>query len=126
LKEKSPNNSRLKYSDPNDTITTSDLIDSVLATAMHATRASANLSLINNTPGSLAFHRGMLLDIPLIADLITIRNSLQAIIDKSPRVANLHLLNHDHQDGEQVLFKSSRLTNSALYGLVPTSSNQFM
>jgi hypothetical protein len=59
----------------------------------------------NNTPGSLAFHRDMLLDIPLVADLITIRNSSQAIIDESLRVANLHRLNHDYRVGKQILFK---------------------
>jgi hypothetical protein len=96
---------RLKYSDPNDTITANDLIDSVFATAIHDTRASANRSLMNNTPGSLAFHRDMLLDIPLVADLITIRNSRQTIIDESLRVANLHRLNHDYRAGERVLFK---------------------
>jgi hypothetical protein len=90
---------------PNDIITASDLIDSVLATAMHATRASANRSLTNNTSGALAFHRDMLSDIPLIADLITIRNSRQAIIDESLRVANMQRLNHDYRVGEQVLFK---------------------
>jgi hypothetical protein len=89
---------------PNDIITASDLIDSVLATAMHmhATRASANRSLMNNTPGALAFHRDMLMGIPLIADLITIRNSRQAIIDESHRVANLHRLNPDYHVGEKV------------------------
>jgi hypothetical protein len=90
---------------PNDIITASDLIDSVLATYMHATRASANRSLMNNTPGALALHRDMPLDIPLIADLITIRNSRQAIIDESLRVANMQRLNHDYRFGEQVLFK---------------------
>jgi hypothetical protein len=62
-------------------------------------------SLMNHTPGALAFHRDMLLDIPLIADLITIRNSRQRIIDERLRVANLHRLNHDYRIGEQVLFK---------------------
>ena len=60
---------------------------------------------MNNTPGALAFHCDMLLDIPLIADLITIHNSRQAIIDESLRIANLHRLNHDYRVNEQVLFK---------------------
>jgi hypothetical protein len=47
----------------------------------------------------------MMLDIPLIADLITIRNSRQRIIDERLRVANLHRLNHDYRIGERVLFK---------------------
>jgi hypothetical protein len=87
---------------PNDLYDANDMIDSILATAMHATRASANRSLMNNTPGALAFHRDMMLDIPLIADLLTIRNSRQAIIDESLRHANLKRLNHDYRVGEQV------------------------
>jgi hypothetical protein len=47
----------------------------------------------------------MLLDIPLVADLITIRNSRQAIIDESLRVASMRRLNHDYRINEQVLLK---------------------
>jgi hypothetical protein len=112
---------------PNDIITASDLIDSVLATAMHATRASTNRSLMNNTPGALAFHRDMLLDIPLIADLITIRNSRHAIIDENLRVANMQRLNHDYRVGEQgFCSRSTRPRNSMPDGPVPTISNQSM
>jgi hypothetical protein len=60
---------------------------------------------MNHIPGALAFHRDMMLDIPLIADLITIRKSRQSIIDESLRIANLSRLNHDYRVGEQVLLK---------------------
>jgi hypothetical protein len=47
-----------------------------------------------------------MLDILRIADLITIRNSRQATIDESLRIANLcRLSHHDYRQGEQVLFK---------------------
>jgi hypothetical protein len=46
-----------------------------------------------------------MLYIPLIADLLTIRNSRQAIIDESLRHANLKRLNHDYCVGEHVLLK---------------------
>jgi hypothetical protein len=42
----------------------------------------------------------MMLDIPPTADLITIHNSLQAIVDESLRAANLRRLNHDYRIGE--------------------------
>jgi hypothetical protein len=90
---------------PNDIINASELIDSVLAAAMHATRAFANRSLSNNTPGSLAFHRNMMSDIPLIADLITIRNSRQAAVDESLRITNLRRLSNDYSQGERVMFR---------------------
>jgi hypothetical protein len=75
---------------------------------MHATRASANRALSlspNNSPGSRAFHRDMMLDIPLIADLITIRSSRQAAVHESIRIANLCQLTHDNRQREQVMFK---------------------
>jgi len=46
----------------------SDIVDTALATASHASRATLHRSL-NNSPGALVFHRDMFLDIPLIADL---------------------------------------------------------
>jgi hypothetical protein len=83
---------------------------------MYATQASANRSLSNNTPGSLDFHRDMMLDIPLIADLITICNSLQATVDDSLRIANLRRLNHDYRQCEQVMSKSKNPTHARWTG----------
>ena len=48
------------------------LIDAAFATAMHATRICANSRLQNYSPGVLAFGRDMFLDIPVVADIITI------------------------------------------------------
>jgi hypothetical protein len=50
-----------------------------------------------------ARHRDMILNIPLILDLITIRNSRQSIVNESLGVANLKWLDHDYRVGEQVL-----------------------
>ena len=44
-----------------------DIIDQVLATAMHSTRVNVTTTL-KVYPGSLVFGRDMFLDIPLIAD----------------------------------------------------------
>jgi transposase InsO family protein len=81
---------------PLDFMHANDLIDSVSATTMFASRVLPYRSLMDNTPGALAFHRDMLLDIPLIADLITIRNSRQRIINERLRLVDLHRLNHDY------------------------------
>ena len=51
------------------------VIEEVLATAMHATRAATSESLSGNSPGALAFSRDMFLDIPLYADMLAIRNN---------------------------------------------------
>jgi hypothetical protein len=82
----------LLVNSPNNLYDTNGLIYSVLvATAMDATRASSNCSLLNHTPGALAsLHRDMMMDIPLIAaDLITMRNSRPVIIDEKLCIANL-------------------------------------
>jgi hypothetical protein len=63
---------------------------------MHATRAaSLNRNLVYNTPGAFAFfHRDMMLELPLIADVITIYNSRQVIVDDILIAANVQRLNH--------------------------------
>jgi len=52
----------LNMNDPN-------MVDNALATAMHATRCAASRSLSYQSPGALAFHRDMLLNIPLQSNL---------------------------------------------------------
>ena len=48
------------------------LVDKALATAMHATHCASHSSLNNYSPGGLVFCHDMLMDIPLIADIITL------------------------------------------------------
>ena len=43
-----------------------------LATAMHATRCAASQSLNGLSPGSIAFRRDMFIDIPYVADILSI------------------------------------------------------
>jgi hypothetical protein len=45
------------------------IIDNALATAMHITRSATSRTLGNNSPGALAFHRHMFLNLPFQADL---------------------------------------------------------
>jgi hypothetical protein len=65
-----------------------DVIDTALATASYASRASLHRSL-NVSPGTLVFHRDMLLNIPLIADLTMIRERRQVLIDENLRRQNM-------------------------------------
>jgi hypothetical protein len=58
------------------------VITEVLATAMHATRCAANSGLGGFSPGALAFHRDMYLDIPLLADMVALQANRQDIIDR--------------------------------------------
>jgi hypothetical protein len=93
-------------SPPQDTGQASDLIDQCLATAMHATRATAHKSLNNLSPGALVFQRDMYLDIPLIADIMAITNQREATVNSTLMKVNQHRLTYDYKVGEQVLVKA--------------------
>ena len=77
-----------------------------LATAMHATRCASHQALHNMTPGSLAFRRDMLFDIPFLTDFIALKHSRQAVVDKRVQLANAHRLRHEFRLQDQVLKKS--------------------
>ena len=81
------------------------IVDGALATAMHAMRCSVSRSL-GIAPGSLVFHRDMILDIPLVADLIMIREKRQQLIDENLRRQNAKRRHWDYVAGQQVLIKT--------------------
>ena len=64
------------------------VIEETLATAMHACRCACSESLQDQSPGSLAFSRDMFLDIPLIADIMSIQANRQRLIDRRLMRAN--------------------------------------
>ncbi len=78
------------------------VIEETLATAMHACRCACTSSLGYNSPGALAFHRDMFLDIPLIADIITLQKNRQALVDKRLLRVNAGRIKHDYAVGDQV------------------------
>ena len=49
-----------------------NIIDEALATAMHALRCNPVSTLGNYSPGALVFNRDMLLNLPLVTDIITL------------------------------------------------------
>ena len=79
------------------------LVEQALATAMHATCCASHSSLDNVSPGGLVFRRDMFLDIPLIADIVTLQGLRQQQIDKRLLRANAKRIVHDFQVGELVL-----------------------
>ena len=85
-----------------------DIVDTALATASYASRASLHRTL-NISPGALVFHRDMLLNIPLLADLALIRNNRQILIDENLRQQNLKRRQFDYQVGQKVLLLNSKL-----------------
>ena len=80
-----------------------NLVERAVATAMHATRCAAHSSLGRYTPGSVVFRRDMYLDIPLLADIITISEARQQIIDKRLLQANAKRIHHEFKVGDEVL-----------------------
>ena len=79
------------------------LIDRALATAMHATRCASTQALQGLSPGAVTFRRDMHLDIPIIADVLTLRDQRQRIIDQRLLQANARRISHDYAVGDQVL-----------------------
>ena len=78
-----------------------NLVDEAIATASHAYRSTVH-STLGVSPGALVYHRDMLLDVPYVADLITLRNRRQLKIDENLRKENNRRRNYDYRVGESV------------------------
>ena len=78
------------------------LVDTALQTAAYSARVAIH-STLNVAPGALAFHRDMLLNIPLIADLQLLRDKRQLLIDEQTMRANRRRISHDYQPTDQVM-----------------------
>ena len=76
-------------------------VDYALALASHALRSTAH-STLHHSPGSISFHRDMLLDFPFIPDLIALRARRQQVIDTNLHRENHRRRTHDYQPGDQV------------------------
>ncbi len=69
---------------PQNMAQATQIIDSALATTMHALRCSMHHAL-HMSPGAFVFRRDMFLNIPLIANLQTIQDRRQLLIDENLR-----------------------------------------
>jgi len=90
-----------------------NVVDEALATAAHAVRANVHTTT-GHSPGSLAFRRDMLLDIPLIVDLTAIRDARQVSVDESLRRTNAKRSSYDYQIGQHILKKRHEWTKLGL------------
>ena len=89
----------------NEEFNEEQLIDNALASAMHATRCAVSASL-HTSPGAMVFHRDMIMDIPLIADLATIRNRRQHLVNENLRRENSRRIKFKYQVGQQAYMKT--------------------
>jgi hypothetical protein len=78
------------------------IIDSALPTASYSCRVAIYRTL-RISPGALVFHRDMVLNIPIIADLQVIKDRRQNLIDESLRRSNLKRYDHDYHPGQEIL-----------------------
>ena len=78
------------------------LIDSALATASHAVRTNVS-QVTGYSSGALAFHRDVLLDAPLLINLLQIRDKRQIIVDKNLHRINAKRSSYDYQTGQKIL-----------------------
>jgi hypothetical protein len=86
---------------PQDINDAAFLIDTALSTAAYSARAAIH-STLKISPGALIFHRDMILDIPIIADLHLLQQQRQALIDKNLLRANRRRVSHDYQPADEV------------------------
>ena len=86
-----------------DVATALEAVDKALASTMHASRTAVHRTL-QVSPGALAFHRDMLLPIPILADWHQIRERRQTRIDKDALKANKkRIKSHNYEVGDEVL-----------------------
>ena len=81
-----------------------DIIDSDLATTMHATRTNIDITL-GITPGALDFSRDMFLNIPLIANWQVIHKHWEHYVNENLCRANLKRHQYEYAQGQKVLKK---------------------
>ena len=86
------------------------LVDSILASVSYALRSTPHRTY-GTAPGSLAFHRDMLLNLPIIADMALLRDKRQAVIDYSAARSNLGRRFKDYVAGDEVLVINKDIQN---------------
>ena len=80
-------------------------MDNALATVMHATRCAVN-NTMKTSPGALTYRRDMFVDVPIMADLIAIRNNRQQLIDTNLIRHNRKRYDYHYRLGQRVMVKT--------------------
>jgi Reverse transcriptase (RNA-dependent DNA polymerase)./Integrase core domain. len=93
--------------------TPNDFIDTILADATFALRASIHQTM-QTTPSIIAFHRDMLLNIPTFVDLANIQYLRQQQVNKDTERQNMNRNKHQYQINQQVLITPSTTTHRKL------------
>ena len=80
------------------------IMDNALATVMHATRCAVN-NTMKTSPGALTFCRDMFINVPIMADLIAIRNNRQQLIDTNLTRHNRKRYDYHYTLGQRIMVK---------------------
>ena len=80
------------------------MVDEQLAAALHAVHSNVS-KVTGYSPGALAFHRDMFLDVPYVADLLSIRERRQMSVDANLKRVNARRSSYDCKIGDQVIKK---------------------
>eukprot|EP00957_Ditylum_brightwellii_P054078 4096274-Ditylum_brightwellii.AAC.1 len=90
-----------------------DIIDQVLATAMHTMQTTV-ATMLGSTPVALDFSRDMFLNILLIVDWKTITAHCEQLVNDNLRCANKKQYQYDYASGQKVLKKVHNPTKLGL------------
>ena len=89
---------------PTDIMQAEEIVDDALATAMHAMRVTYS-RVLKSSPGALIYDRDMFLDLPVVADWVTIQNHRQRAIEANLRYQNQRRRRYDYQPNDYILIK---------------------
>ena len=81
------------------------VIENCLATAQYATRVQTNRSL-GVSPGELVYQRDMFINLPVVVDIMRIRDKRQVVIDENLRRENKRRREHHYRIGDEILIKT--------------------
>ena len=76
--------------------------DNALATCMHSTRCAVHQAL-QTSPGALVYRRDMFVDVPVMADLVAIRQRRQQLVDQNLIRHNRKRYDHHYRVGDPVM-----------------------
>jgi hypothetical protein len=92
----------LNESPPHNVREAKEMVDTALATAMHAMRTNVATTL-EGSPGSLVFNRDMFYNLPLIADWHAITRRREHHVNENLRRQNRRRRKWDYAVGQKVL-----------------------
>ena len=81
-----------------------ELVDSLLANVVYALRVGVH-SVLNMAPGSIAFQRDMIMNLPFIVDLNNIKERRQCLVDKNNNIENSKRIDYNYHVGEWILIR---------------------